>query len=525
MLGAGRADGRERLVDRRAEVAGGLLEVVVHGQRARLRLERRELGLRAPDAERVELGVDRRRRQRLGGREDHQRERLAPERADALARPGHQRAAGRDLRRDVAAEPGGELQQQPVPDAARGVGGEPQRGGRVARAAAHAGGDRDALGDREALGRRVPARRLPEGGERAPGEVGPVDPRADDLVGGRAGGRGLERQLVGQRDRLDDGHERVHAVGARRADEQAEVDLAGREAGEAGHARSLSCSCRHSSGGQRLGARVGGLADRLQRGAQVLARRAAAQRHRAGERLAPVGEALRDERAQLGLRRRMAAIEAHEDGIDVGHGKEHVPRHRADHLHVARELREHGRHSVGRGARGGGEPLADLALDHGHPGRHLGQLLDRAQDDGGGDAVRQVGDDLGGQRLERAQVELDRVGQVERRVGVRVERVAQRRLEPAVQLDHVDVARRLREVLGQHAEAAADLQHDVVRADLRGARDHAEQVRVDQEVLAEVAVRPDPERLHAAQARLRREVAHQPNRRAALASTARSSSS
>jgi hypothetical protein len=98
-------------------------------------------------------------------------------------------------------------------------------------------------------------------------------------------------------------------------------------------------------------------------------------------------------------------------------------------------------------------------------------------------------------------------------------------LEAAVELDDVDVARQLREVLGQHAEPAADLEHDVVRPDLRRARDHAEQVRVDQEVLAEVAVRADGERLQPAQARLHREVVHQPNRRAALASTACSSSS
>ena len=98
-------------------------------------------------------------------------------------------------------------------------------------------------------------------------------------------------------------------------------------------------------------------------------------------------------------------------------------------------------------------------------------------------------------------------------------------LEPAVELDDVDVAGALGEVLGEHAEAAADLEHDVVGAELRRARDHLEQVRVDQEVLAEVAVRADPERLHAAQARLRRELAHQPNSRAAFASTAASSSS
>ena len=69
----------------------------------------------------------------------------------------------------------------------------------------------------------------------------------------------------------------------------------------------------------------------------------------------------------------------------------------------------------------------------------------------------------------------------------------------------------LGEVLGQHAEPAADLEHDVVGAQLRRAADHVEQVRVDQEVLAQLAVRADAERLQAAQARLGREPAHQPN--------------
>ena len=107
---------------------------------------------------------------------------------------------------------------------------------------------------------------------------------------------------------------------------------------------------------------------------------------------------------------------------------------------------------------------------------------------------------------------------------MRVGGVAQRRLEPAVDLDDVDVRRALGEVLRQHAEAAADLEHDVVGAQLRRPRDHAEQVRVDQEVLPQVAHGADAEGLQAAQARLRRELAHQPNRRAAFASTACSSS-
>ena len=48
-----------------------------------------------------------------------------------------------------------------------------------------------------------------------------------------------------------------------------------------------------------------------------------------------------------------------------------------------------------------------------------GQLGDRAQDDGRGDAVGQVRDDLRRRRVERGEVELHRVGEVERRVRMR----------------------------------------------------------------------------------------------------------
>ena len=81
------------------------------------------------------------------------------------------------------------------------------------------------------------------------------------------------------------------------------------------------------------------------------------------------------------------------------------------------------------------------------------------------------------------------------------------------------------EVLREHAEAAADLEHDVGGLERGGAADHVEQVRVDQEVLAELPVGADAELTQAAQARLDREVAHQRSSRAALASTAASSSS
>ena len=111
------------------------------------------------------------------------------------------------------------------------------------------------------------------------------------------------------------------------------------------------------------------------------------------------------------------------------------------------------------------------------------------------------------------------------------ERVAQRRLERAVDLDDVHERRSGGEVLGEHAQAAADLEHDVVFAELGQPADHSEQVGVDEEVLTELAVGPHPELAQPAQARLGGQVggvrgrAHHAKRPAAVASIADSSSS
>src|SRR5439155_1354451 len=136
--------------------------------------------------------------------------------ADVLAGAGGQRAARADLCRDVGAEAGGEAREQRVVVDLGGAGGQSQRGRRVARPAPQAGGHRDVLGDRQADGRAVPAGRRAEGGERLSGEVGTADARADDLVAGRAGGRGLEHEVVRERHRLHDRDELVTAVGPRR---------------------------------------------------------------------------------------------------------------------------------------------------------------------------------------------------------------------------------------------------------------------------------------------------------------------
>ena len=196
--------------------------------------------------------------------------------------------------------------------APRGGGGEPQRRRRVGRAAAHPGGDRHALGDRDPDRRPVPAGRRAEAGERRGGEVLALDAGADDLVG-VAGGR-LELELVGQRDGLHERHERVVAVGAGAADEQAQVDLAGRVAAQRGSrapapraARATrpgaSCSARASAGGRSPRAPPA-------RGRGCRARRPGASASERGERLAAVREAVLHQRAQRGLGRGAAARQA-----------------------------------------------------------------------------------------------------------------------------------------------------------------------------------------------------------------------
>ena len=67
------------------------------------------------------------------------------------------------------------------------------------------------------------------------------------------------------------------------------------------------------------------------------------------------------------------------------------------------------------------------------------------------------------------------------------ERLAERLLEPLVDLYHVHVRGARREARRQHAEAAADLEHDVVRTEVGEALDHPEDVGVDEKVLTELS--------------------------------------
>ena len=86
-------------------------------------------------------------------------------------------------------------------------------------------------------------------------------------------------------------------------------------------------------------------------------------------------------------------------------------------------------------------------------------------------------------------VEPERVAEVELDVLAATECFAQARLERAVELDCVHMRCTVGEVGREHPEARPDLQHDVLGAELGKPADHAEQVLVDQEVLAELLLR------------------------------------
>ena len=88
------------------------------------------------------------------------------------------------------------------------------------------------------------------------------------------------------------------------------------------------------------------------------------------------------------------------------------------------------------------------------------------------------------------------------------------RLERAVELDRVHVRDARGEEAREDAEAGPDLEHDVVGLELGEALDHAEDVLVDEEVLAERLPRRDAHSPNAA-SRSRRSAASSPRPRRA----------
>ena len=81
------------------------------------------------------------------------------------------------------------------------------------------------------------------------------------------------------------------------------------------------------------------------------------------------------------------------------------------------------------------------------------------------------------------------IGRLAELEGDVLRQVAEPARERAVDLDGVHAGDPVGEVAREHAEAGADLEHDVVGGELREAADHAEHVLVDEEVLAELLLR------------------------------------
>ena len=82
-------------------------------------------------------------------------------------------------------------------------------------------------------------------------------------------------------------------------------------------------------------------------------------------------------------------------------------------------------------------------------------------------------------------VELRGVAEHEAHVRAIPDRGAKRRLERLVDLDGVNMPDAIGEECRQHAEAGADLEDDVLFLELRQPADHAQDVGIDEEVLAE----------------------------------------
>ena len=111
-------------------------------------------------------------------------------------------------------------------------------------------------------------------------------------------------------------------------------------------------------------------------------------------------------------------------------------------------------------------------------------------------------------------------------VAKRGQRVAQRLPETLVELDHVQVRSAIGKALRENPEPAADLEHDVALVQCRESLDHVEDVAVDEEVLAQLALARRARGYGRARLALRpRARAHHPNTAAALRSMSRSSSS
>ena len=248
------------------------------------------------------------------------------------------------------------------------------------------------------------------------------------------------------------------------------------------------------AGLERLGARRRP-AGRSPRAPRPRAR--ASRRRRAasafGERLAAVGERALDDAATpasspaprpAGTRRARSRRSAAAGRRSARPGGSRFAR--------AVELDEHGHGAVGLRRRDGEEPVGDLALHHhapaaprvGSPSGSRRPAASRCCTAGSRRASSAAGaSDARSSRERVAEDELD----VRRPASARARLGSSERSSSTAWTSADAVG----EVARQHAETRADLEHDVVRLELGEPADHAEDVLVDEEVLAERLLRRD----------------------------------
>ena len=158
---------------------------------------------------------------------------------------------------------------------------------------------------------------------------------------------------------------------------------------------------------------------------------------------------------------------------------------------LGRELHEDGDGAVRLRPRRGEEAVGDLPLHHHAPQLDRREPVERLGDQGRRDLVRQVRDELRRRRIQRVEVEGERVPEVQLHIGPALESFSKRLREGAVDLDRVHGCDPVGQVGRQHAEAWADLEDDVGRRESGEPPDHAEEVHVDEKMLAEVPLRND----------------------------------
>ncbi len=206
--------------------------------------------------------------------------------------------------------------------------------------------------------------------------------------------------------------------------------------------------------------------------------------------LAPVREPGLDHLLHVRVvRGELAAPERDERGVDVRGRTKDGAGDRMEAGALGGQLDEDGDGPVRLRPGAREEPVGDLALDHDRPELEARQPVEALDDQRRGDVVRKVRDELPRCRTQCREVGAHGIAEGELDVRPFAEAVGEVRLERTVELDRMHPGDPVGEIRGQDAEPGPDLEHDVLRVELREAPDDPEDVVVDQEVLPEVFVR------------------------------------